>query len=424
MPDMGTPDQPTLVPRLAGRLIEQALSDTPVVLLQGARQVGKSTLAREILRTRPGTALSLDDTAVLAAATSDPDGFARQGNGLLVIDEVQRAPELLRTVKSAVDEDRRPGRFLLTGSADLLGLPGAQESLAGRAETVALYGLSQVELRRSRPVFLDALMAGEVRSLAGIAPLTRGQYMELVCAGSYPEALRRTAARRRAWFDNYLARVLSRDAAEVSGLHHLDRLPDVLSLLAANNAGELVQSRLAQSSGLPPTSLPGYLRVLEVLGLTHSLPAWGRNLTSRVVDRPKVALLDTGVAARLAGVSAEALASVSSDVAGGLTEAFVAGELRRLSASSESAPTLHHFRDRNGLEVDLVLAADEGAVVGIEVKAAVTVRSSDFRGLAGLRDRLGDRFRAGVVLHTGDKVLPFGDRLTALPLCALWASGE
>ena len=178
-----------LLPCRARHFITEALADTPVVVLQGARQVGKSTLTRQVLQGRPGAALSLDDTAALAAAHSDPDGFVRPGSGLLVIDEVQRAPGLLRAVKSAVDEDRRPRRFLVTGSADLLSLPGAQESLAGRAETVALYGLSRVELRRGGPVFVDAVVAGQPRALTGLETLSREQYMEIICAGSYPEPL-------------------------------------------------------------------------------------------------------------------------------------------------------------------------------------------------------------------------------------------
>ncbi len=416
-----TPGGP-LLPRHARVWVEEALADTPVVIVQGARQVGKSTLARQVLHARPGRALSLDDTAVHAAAVADPDGFVRQGQGLLVIDEVQRAPELLRALKGAVDADRRPGRFLVTGSADLLGLPGAQESLAGRAETVTLYGLSQGELRGVQEGFIDAVLAGDPRALREPEDMSRADYMELICAGSYPEPLTRRGRRRQAWFDNYLARVLSRDAAEVTGLHHLNRLPILVGLLAANNAGELVRSRLAEASGVPASSLGAYLQVLEALHLTHTLPAWGRNLTSRVTDRPKIALLDTGLAARLANVTAAALApGIASDVAGGLTEAFVAGELRRQIAGSASAPTLFHFRDRNGLEVDLVLADGQGGIVGIEVKAAVTVRAADFRGLTALRDRLGDQFRAGVVLHTGAHTLSFGDRLTALPLAALWS---
>lgn len=411
-----------MLPRHARSLVEQTLADTPVVVIQGARQVGKSTLARQVLQGRPGTVLSLDDAAVLAAAQADPDGFVRQAGGLLVIDEVQRAPQLLRSLKAAVDQDRRPGRFLVTGSADLLGLPGAQESLAGRAETVALYGLSQGELRGAPGGLVDALMTGDLAALSTPEPLDRSEYMEIICAGSYPEPLARSGRRRAAWFDNYLARVLSRDAAEVSRLQHLDRLPVLLALLSANSSGELVRSRLAQASGIPASSLDAYLRVLDSLHLIHTMPAWGRNLTSRVTDRPKVALLDTGLAARLANVTPAALApGVTSEVAGGLTESFVAGELRRQLAGAASTPVLSHFRDRNGLEVDLVLADGQGGVSGIEVKASLTVRAGDFRGLVALRDRLGPSFRSGVLLHTGPHVLPFGDRLTALPLSALWA---
>jgi predicted AAA+ superfamily ATPase len=365
----------------------------------------------------------LDITAVHAAAVADPDGFVRQGDGLLVIDEMQRAPQLLRAMKGAVDENRRPGRFLVTGSADLLGLPGAQESLAGRAETVTLYGLSQGELRGVRESFVDRLMAGDLASLSSTAePLSRADYMELVCAGSYPEPQERQGRRRQAWFDNYLSRVLSRDAADISGLQHLDRLPVLVRLLAASSAGELVLARLAEASGIPASSLPSYLALLQTLYLAHVLPAWGRNLTSRVTDRPKIALLDTGLAARLLNVTASALApGVSSDVAGGLTEAFVAGELRRQLGWSQSPAQLFHFRDRNGLEVDLVLEDGRGRVAAMEVKASVSVRAGDFRGLVGLRDRLGDRFRAGVVLHSGAQALPFGDRLAALPISSLWS---
>jgi predicted AAA+ superfamily ATPase len=404
-------------------MVEEALADTPVVVVQGARQVGKSTLARQVLESRAGRWLSLDSTAVRAAAVADPDGFVRQSEGVLVIDELQLVPQLVRALKGAVDEDRRPGRFLVTGSADLLGLPGAQESLAGRAETVILYGLSQGELRGVREHFVDRLLAGDLSALSQTAePLSRANYMELICAGSYPEPQRRQGRRRQAWFDNYLSRVLSRDAADISGLQHLDRLPVLVRLLAANSAGELVQTRLAGSSGIPASSLPPYLDLLQTLYLAHVLPAWGRNLTSRVTDRPKIALLDTGLAARLQNVTAPALTpGVASDVAGGLTEAFVAGELRRQLGWSQTAAQLFHFRDRNGLEVDLVLEDGQGHVAAIEVKASVSVRAEDFRGLAGLRDRLGDRFRAGIVLHAGAQALPFGDRFAALPISSLWA---
>lgn len=415
-----------MLPRFAQELVEQTLADTPITVLQGARQVGKSTLARQVLASRDAQLLSLDATAVYEAARSDPDGFVRQSSGFLGIDEVQRAPELVRAMKDAVEQDRRPGRFLITGSANLLDLPGTQESLAGRAETVVLYGLSRGELAGRREDFVDRLMAGDHAELAARpATLTRPDYLDILCTGSYPEPMQRTGRRRNAWFDNYLQRIVSRDARDVSSLAHLDRLPTLVRLLAANNAGELVKARLAAGAAIPETSLPGYLDLLETLYLIHQIPAWGNNLTGRVTGRAKVALLDTGLAARLNNVTPAAMSpGVASDVAGDLFEAFVAGEMRRQLAWSAVDASLFHFRDRDGREVDLILEDADRNVAGIEVKASSTVRSEDFRGLTFLRDKLGSRLTSGVVLYTGANALPFGDRLWALPLSALWSSSN
>lgn len=409
-------------PRFAEKLIEETLGDTPITVIQGARQVGKSTLAREVLTRRGALLLSLDTAAVYNAAKADPDGFVRQTSGLLGIDEVQRVPELVQAVKDAVEEDRRPGRFLLTGSANLLELPGTQESLAGRAETVTLFGLSQGELAGRREDFLDRLMAGDVAALsARTSALTGDAYLEILCAGSYPEPMHRTGRRRSAWFDNYIDRITNRDARDVSKLLHLHRLPTLIRLLAAGNAGELVKARLAGDSGIPETSIQSYVDLLETLYLVQQIPAWGNNLTSRVTSRPKVALLDTGLAARLINVTAPAMVPGGvSDVAGGLFEAFAAGELRRQAVWADSDARLFHFRDRNGLEVDLVLETGDRRVAGIEVKAVRTVSQGDFRGLQALRDKLGDRFSLGVLLYTGKDPLPFGERLWALPFSALW----
>ena len=349
---MATAEQPTsLRKRYAQSLVEETLEDTPITVIQGARQVGKSTLVRQVVANRDVTVLSLDATATYNAAKADPDAFVRQSDGLLVIDEVQRAPELVRAMKDAVEEDRRPGRFLVTGSADLLQIPGTEESLAGRAETVVLYGLSQGELSGHREDFMDHLLAGNEKALRGRAgTLSREEYLEAVCGGSYPEPLTRAGRRRNAWFDNYVKRIMTHDVQDLSRLAHLDRLPDLLRLLAANTSGELVKARVAGDAGIPETSLPGYLDLLETLYLIHVLPAWGDNLTKRVTGRPKVALLDTGLAARLNHATPSALApGAVSDAAGGLCESFVAGELRRQLVWAETPARLFHFRDRDGL---------------------------------------------------------------------------
>jgi uncharacterized protein len=409
--------------RFAQDLVEETLSDTPITVLQGARQVGKSTLVRKVLAGREATFLSLDAAPTYNAAKADPDGFVRQTTGLLGIDEVQRVPELVRAMKDAVEEDRRPGRFLITGSANLLDLRGTQESLAGRAETVVLYGLSRGEIEGRREDFVDRLMAGDAKALQGRrTTLTRENYLAMICAGSYPEPLGRSGRRRNAWFDNYLQRIVSRDARDVSRLSHLDLLPTLIRLLAASNAGELVKARVARDAGIPETSLHSYVDLLETLYLIQQIPAWGNNLTRRVTGRPKVSLLDTGLAARLNNVTPVAMQpGVLSEAAGGMFEAFVAGELRRQLVWSETDARLAHFRDTDGLEVDLVLEDSGRRVAGVEVKAARTVTKREFRGLEFLRDKLGDRFTLGVLLYTGPDVLPFGDRLWALPVAALWS---
>jgi predicted AAA+ superfamily ATPase len=408
--------------RFAQRELEATLADTPITVLQGARQVGKSTLAKTVTAGRAARFLSLDATAQFNAASADPDAFVRQTTDLLVIDEVQRVPALIRAMKDAVEDDRRPGRFLITGSANLLKIPGTEESLAGRAETVVLYGFSQGELSGNREDFVDRVMAGDIASLLGReGVLVRRDYLELACAGSYPEPITRSGRRRNAWFDNYIQRIVTRDAEELSNLAHLDRLPDLLRLLAANTSGELVKARIADAARIPASSITPYFDLLDALYLTQTLPAWGENLTQRVTRHPKVSLLDTGLIARLNNLTPDALApGAVSGLAGGLLESFVAAELRRQLAWADTPAELFHFRDRNGAEVDIIIETQDRLVAGIEMKSSGSPDTSDFRHLKLLREKLGDRFRLGVVLYTGKAALPFGDRLVALPYSALW----
>jgi predicted AAA+ superfamily ATPase len=416
---------PQEFPRHAMRPLKEALSDTPVVVIQGARQVGKSTLAAQLLTPSGTPLISLDAHAVLEAARHDPDAFVRQRPGsIMAIDEVQRAPELLRVIKSVVDQDRRPGQFLLTGSADLLRMTGHHESLAGRAESITLYGLSQGEVAQGSDGLAERLLTGDEDGLSDMSStLSRQDYIRIVCEGSFPEARLRVGRRRRAWFDNYLTRIVDRDARDISSLAHLDRLPRIMRLLAANSGGELVKSRIATESDIPETSIQGYLSLVESLYLVHLLPAWGGNLTQRLVGRPKIALLDTGLAARLNNVSPAAMepAAVGANHAGALIETFVAGELRRQSSWAVNGFEIFHFRDRNGKEVDVILEDEARGLVGIEVKTSSAVRGRDFAGLEFLRDNTGTRFKMGVVLYTGQAPVRFGERLWALPLSSLWA---
>lgn len=406
--------------------VEEALSDTRIVVLQGARQVGKSTLAELIAERRTSHVVTLDDLEVQRFASEDPVGFVAQfPEGLLVIDEVQRVPELIIALKAAVDWDKRPGRYLVTGSANLLDLAATHESLAGRAQPLTLHSLSQAELENQPASFIDAAFAGR-RFVGHSSTLTRRDYLDRACRGGYPEALARSSAvRREEWYDTYLTQIVNRDARDISGLQRLADLPRLLRFIAARSGSGMVRSSLASDTGIPRTTLDPYIRLLETLFLIHVVPAWAVNLTSREMKQPKVFLLDTGLSASLLGVAPDGLApTVPNSPAGGLLEGLAVGELRRQLGWSSQRVSLYHYRDQRGAEIDVVLEAPDGRVVAIEVKAASTVQSRDLSGLALLRDKLGDRFVGGYVLHTGETARMVADRVTALPLAALWQAGS
>lgn len=415
-------DVPFRVARNLRPRVEETLGDTRIVVVQGARQVGKSTLAAEITRHRGGRLVTLDDDLTRTAAATDPQSFVRQfPDGLLTIDEVQRVPELVLALKATVDADQRPGRYLLTGSANLLQLPATEDSLAGRAESLDLFGFSQGELAGVTETFTDRLLAGDL-FLGHQSNLTRHDYLTRACTGGYPEAVNRTSTRRRnAWLDNYVDRIVKRDASDVSNLHRIADLPRLIRLLAARSASELNVSSLAADAEIPVRTLPPYLDLLETLYLIDRVPAWSTNLSKRVVDRPKVLLLDSGLAARLVNVSPTGAGpNANPDAAGAIIETFVISEIRRQLGWSQQPPRLFHYRDRDGAEVDLILETADGRIAAIEIKSAATLRGKDTRWITRLRDTVGARFAGGLILHTGPQAQLFGDRLAAVPIDVLW----
>ncbi|BAK33561.1 hypothetical protein MLP_05470 [Microlunatus phosphovorus NM-1] len=402
----------------------EALGDTRIVVVQGARQVGKTTLVREIVGAKGGRLESFDDRLTARAASEDPIGFLSAApDRLLAIDEVQRVPELILALKYVVDRDTRPGRFLVTGSANLLKLPAIEDSLAGRTESIELHGFSQGEIAGHAERFVDRLLTGE-RFADHRSDLHRRDYLERAVAGGYPEALTRTPGRRRdLWLDNYVNGIVRREADDVSNLQRIAELPLILRVLAARNSGELIVADVARETEIPARTLTPYLELLQTLYLTQHVPAWATNLAKRVVSRPKVSLLDSGLAARLINVSAQgASPDGNPHVAGGLLEGFVAGEIRRQLTWSEETARIGHFREQSAGEVDLVLETPDGRVAGIEVKSTAAPKAKDAKGLAYLRDRLGKRFVAGVILHTGTTAGAFGDRIAAVPMDVLWTT--
>lgn len=411
------------LPRNVTDLAEETLSDTPITVISGARQVGKSTLMHQLIRTHDARVVNLDDLGDRSAAEADPDGFAAQyPQGLLAIDEIQRVPELLISLKAAVDRDRRPGRFLVTGSADLLSLHGAQESLAGRAETIPLEGFSQDELAGRVADFATFAWALPAGNMPPDSPgISRRDYLEIATTPGFPEARARVGRARDRWFSSYTERLIAKDSTDITGIQYPDRLSTLLSVIAARNSGEFVAARVGREIDIPERSIPAYLQALRSVFLIRITPGWSNNIANRAVATPKVTLTDTGLAAHLSGVDISGLeAAVSSPLTGGLVEGFVVSELEKQRAWSKKPARMFHYRDDHSREVDIILEDRRRDIVGIEVKASSSPRRGDFKGLEYLRERLGRRFIAGIVLHTGERSLPFGDRLWALPISTVW----
>lgn len=405
--------------RLAGE-IRVALTDTPVLFLNGARQTGKSTMAQELICPdgQPMRYLTLDDAPVLAAATGDAPGFVAGLGGPVVLDEVQRAPNLFIAIKAAVDRNRKPGQFLLTGSADVLLLPNISESLAGRMEIFTLWPLSQGEMEQSRDNVLDALFNKGIKPYRGKDDRTAS--IERVVRGGYPVIQHRaTDARRRAWFESYLIAVLQRDIRDISNIDDLTTVPRLLEFLATRICGVLNFADISRAIGIPQTTLKRYFTLLEITFLVQTLPSWSANLGLRFVKAPKIYLNDTGLAAYLLGLNAAQLAA-NPMALGPLLENFVLMELRKQSGWSAVRPNFFHFRTHAGEEVDIVMEDAAGNLVGIEVKASASVGASDIRSLRAFAELTGSRFRRGIVFYLGSETVPFAKNIHAMPVESLW----
>jgi uncharacterized protein len=398
--------------------VRAALSDTPVVVINGPRQAGKTTLVQHLDLSGSSEFVTLDDREALAALDDDPREFLRRPVDTLVIDEAQLAPWLFRAVKAEVDRDRRPGRFLVTGSSRLLSTTNLAEALVGRVETHELWPFSQDELRGTRSDVVDRLFE-EPRSLLRSGALSRKELVDLVCAGGFPEAVTRNPRRRSEWYRSYVdATVESVVAREAESLRRA-QLPRLMSLCAARTAQELNVSNVAGDLALPLSTVRSYLAQLEAAFLLWLVPAWSTNLSAKVVRRPKIMLPDSGLAAALLRLDAAAV-DTRGGLFGPLLETFVANEVRKQVSWSDARPVIGHFRDRGGFEVDLVLEHPDGRIIGLEIKATSSPKPEDFRGLRLLADRLGDRFAYGAVLSASPDALPYGPKMAMLPVDVLW----
>jgi uncharacterized protein len=404
--------------RLAEPRLTEALTDTPVVLIHGPRQCGKTTLAQIAGEPRGYAYLSFDDDALRAAADADPTGFVASLEERVILDEVQRVPGLFTSLKTSVDRHRTPGRFLLTGSANVLLLPRLADSLAGRMEILRLHPLAQCELMGREQRFLDDLFRGsfKTRRYQRLGP----ELIERIVAGGYPAALVRATPRRRAaWYRDYVETLVQRDVRDLARIRSLDAIPRLLAAAAGQTACLMNIADLGSPFQLSRPTIREYVTLLERVFLLDELPPWHSNRLSRLIKTPKLHVGDTGLACALLGIDAAGLAK-DRPTLGQLLETFVYQELRRQASWHAAEIRFHHFRDKDGAEVDVVLERGPQELAGIEVKAAASVTEADFRGLRKLAAAAGKRFAAGIVLYDGEVSASFGSGLHAVPIRCLW----
>lgn len=430
----------TFYPRHIERHLTETLEDSPVVLIHGPRQCGKTTLAQavyapEILKQDKDPTTQADittdkqntikkyfnfeDNAVYRSAKDDPVGFVSRLPERVILDEVQRIPEIFSILKMEVDRKRIPGRFVLTGSANVLLVPKLSDSLAGRMQVVRLHPLAQCELEsESLPGFLDAVFENRFKTRR--TERLGKRLCERIVAGGYPAALPLPSGRRRtSWYRNYIEAHLQKDMRDLAQIRMLDVLPRLLTLATAQTAGLFNLSNLASPFQVSRPTIGNYIKLLETVFLIERVPPWHSNRRSRLVKTPKIHIGDTGLACALLGVDASGLEE-DRPLLGQLLETFVFQELRRQASWHDDYMSFYHYRDRDGAEVDIVIERGTRAVAGVEIKASSTVTKKDFRGLRRLREAAGERFKAGVVLYDGEICASFGGGLHAVPIRFLW----
>lgn len=417
-----------VVKRRALPVTVERMLDAPVIVLEGPRSVGKSTLLRSIAAAHGVVVLDLDDLAARDAVTVDPGLFV-SGPGPVCIDEYQKAPRILDAIKAELNRDGSPGRFVLTGSTRHDALPSAAQALTGRVTRLAILPLSQGELAGvHESLVADLFTDAKARVAAHTGVTTREDYVARVTGGGFPMALRSTSSTaRHRWFDAYVALTLERDVRDLSRVRRGPGLAAVLHALAAQTAQVLNVTRIAREVDLDPTTTDSYVHLLEAVFLVQRLPAWGKSLRSRVSGSPKIHIVDPGVAARLLRLTPEKLSARDATALtelGHLLATFVVGELLKQVSWTDGLAGVGHWRTHDGDEVDLVLERDDGCIIAFEVKAGSRMPGEAFAGLRKLREATGDAFVAGVALTLGERAYTFEDRLHVMPVDSIWAGGQ
>lgn len=417
---------PRPIARTLEHIVKSLMSEEPVVAIQGARTVGKSTMVHALAASVGRPVIDLDDRGTRDAVDDNPSAFAG-ADPPVFIDEYQHAPAILDAIKVELTRDLRPGRFVLTGSTRYSSLPTVAQSLTGRLHVTTLWPLSQGEIEGREEKFVERLLTDPAVLVSRVpATTSRQEYADRILRGGFPLAVaRRAGAGRNRWFDDYLDLVLERDVAELSSIRQREKMPRLVARLGAQSAQVLNVARVAGDVGIESSTAENYVRLLEAAFVLYRLPAWGTTLRARATSKPKIHFVDSGVAGRMLRVTESQLTAAQPQAMtelGHLLETFCVGEILKQAGWMAAPPQAGHWRTHDGDEVDLVLERDDGALAAIEVKAAERVREADFRSLRKLREALGERFLAGVVLYLGAHAYTHDDRLHAIPADRLWRS--
>ena len=404
--------------------LQAALKDTPAIILHGARQTGKTTLVKELtdgVGGRKYEFFNLDELETRSLAIRDPAGFVGGLPERVILDEIQLAPDTFRAIKQSIDENRKPGRFVLTGSANALLIPKLADALVGRVELHTLYPLSQSEIEGTSGRFIDLAFQEGFKSISGRRfPFTKTDLIKRIVGGGFPEVVsRRRNGRRSEWFNGYVNTIIQRDIRDLAEIEGLSMMPRALGMLAARIANLSNLSELSRTLGLPQTTLKRYLALFDATFLTQTVQAWSGNLSKRLAKASKIMMTDTGLLCHLMGVD-EARLNQDPYLLGPVLENFVFGEIKKQSTWAQTSVQMMHFRTHADQEVDLVLERRDGSLFGIEVKSTAAPTSRDFVGLELLKQELGSRFAGGVLLCLGQQVLPVSDRIYAAPVSLLW----
>lgn len=396
--------------------LKKALSRSPVVLLTGPRQCGKTTLMKEVAQNDGYHFVTFDNIATMAAAKNDPMGFIKNLQKPVIIDEVQRVPEIFLAIKLDVDENRVSGRYALTGSSNIFLIPKLGDSLAGRMEIIDLYPLSQGEIHGKVDSFIDIVFEGKIPDFQQISRENLLQRMEI---GGYPTVQDKDEEDRIAWIESYINTLLERDIKDLSQISGFLELPKLLHMIAARSGSLVNFSDLSRTSGIPSSTLQRYIALLDTIYLIHSQHAWSSNIGNRAIKSPKIYLIDTGILSYLVGATSKN--RFLNTFIGSLFETFVVNEILKQITWNKTRVKMYHLRMHSGSEVDIILENAQSEIVGIEVKSSTTVSPRDFNGLKNLSEHLGVKFLKGFVLYNGDAIIPFGDKIFAIPMSCLWS---